>query len=469
MQIPDDALDQNVDSAEGQENVQEKQVSGQELSQDEIQNRLDRYDGFEELLGPLAENLNKFSPDAGAKKRRFLQDEDLVEERKELKDRLSAYLGFFDNPDVDNHKQIRSSAQDKLDTNEEIINENLANILKEARDVERTYRELEMFYRNAAPQKVQNLTLLNVHPEALLDADSNLVYNAVEKLVMDEARSVDQRKAFSLLVVPNLWKSKRPKDIIERFTKLSGDARLSFLTDFEDCDSVEEVLNERESKRWAGFTGPELHHSKLIMLANHLVLRGKHDDMDSDEDLRGSVAMAVAGKMYAEKISQPIMGEMNGSLSGSQGLAFRTVQDEVSDISEAGMNATMHAYDKDMVYDSCTAFDGAEYPLKRYPVVRTFDYVNRVLRHYLGKVTGQQLDRPKANFVRETVQDFLNQLVEQKIISAGKVSKFEWNSRVPDRIDVQIDIQPLWAVRTFVYALKAKDRDADSELKEVKD
>jgi len=244
---------------------------------------------------------------------------------------------------------------------------------------------------------------------------------------------------------------------------------LSFLTDFSDTESVEETLNERESKKWQGFTGPELHHSKLIMLANHLILRGKEDDLNEEDDLRGSVAMAVAGKMYAEKISQPIMGEMHGAVSGSQGLAFRTVQDEVTDLSEAGMNSMMNAYDKDIVYESCTAFDGAEYPLKRYPVVRTFDYVNRVLRHYLGKVTGQQLDRPKANFVRDTVQDFLNQLVEQKIISAGKVTHFDWNSRVPDRIDINVDIQPLWAVRTFVYALKAQDRKADSELKEVKD
>ncbi len=367
------------------------------------------------------------------------------------------------------HKQVKAAAQEKLDKNEDLINENLDNILYEAKDPERTYRELEMFFRNAAPQKVKNLTLLNVHPEALLDPDSNAVYNKIEKLIMDEARSVDQRKAYSMLVIPNLWRSKRPKDIIERYTKLSGDARMSFLTDFADCDSVEEALSEAESKKWQGFTGPELHHSKLIMLANHIIMRGKHEGMEEDEDMKGSVAMAVAGKMYAEKISQPIMGEMHGSLTGSQGLAYRTVQDEVTDLSEIGLNSTMHAYDKDMVYESCTAFDGAEYPLKRYPVVRTFDYVNRVLRHYLGKVTGQQLDRPKANFVRETIQDFLNQLVEQKIISSGKVSYFDWNHRVPDRIDVKIDIQPLWAVRTFVYALKAKDRSADSSLDEVKD
>ena len=462
MNIPEEELEQTSGAPEEQYS-QERAVEREVLSDDEIQDLLDRYDGFEELLAPLADNLKVFSPGAKSKKRRFLQDDDLTEDREELRDRLSAFLSFLEKDSIESHKQVRKLAQEKLDQNEELINDNLDSILDASRDLEQTYRELETFFRNAAPQKVKNLTLLNVNPEALLDADSNLVYSAVEKLLMDEALSVDQRKAYSLLVIPGLWKSKRAKDIIERYAKLAGSARLSFLTDFEDTESTEDAQDVWESRKWKGVTGPELFHSKLVLFANHMILRGKHDGMETDEDLKGSVAMAVAGKMYSEKISQPIMGEMNGSLSGSQGLAFRTTQPEVTDLGDLGLNSTMHAYDKDMVYNKCTAFDGAEKPLKDYAVVRTFDYVNRVLRHYLGKVTGQQLDRPKANFVRETIQDFLNQLTEQKIINAGKVSKFAWNPREPDRIDVQVDIQPLWAVKTFVYALKAKDRNVDIE------
>ncbi|MEM9834981.1 MAG: hypothetical protein AAF828_00680 [Bacteroidota bacterium] len=436
-----------------------------ELSPAEIQDQLDRYDGFEELLAPLADNLDKFSPEKKSKKRRYLQDDDLIDERRQLKERLEAYLSFLGDDQVENHKQIRNLAQEKLEKNEDLISENLAQIFDDCRDVERTYRELEMFFRNAAPTKVKNLTLVNAHPEVLTDADSNLLYNYVEKRISDESRNIDQTKAYSTLVIPNLWRSKQPKALIERYAKLAGDARVSFITDFEDVDSVEEALDEREAKRWAGFTGSELFHSKLVVMANHLVLRGKHEGVDEEDDeLRGSPAMAIAGKMYAEKISQPIMGEMHGSVTGSQGLAFRTVQDEVADLSDQGMNGMTHQYEKDMAYDSCTAFTGGEYALKRYPVVRTFDYVNRVLRHYLGKVTGQQLDRTKANQVRDTVQSFLDDLAEQKIINKGKVTYFDWNSKIPDRIDINIDITPLWAVRTFVYALKAKNKSVESEL-----
>lgn len=451
------------------ETLKEKAVQAPQLSAQSIQDTLDLYDGFEELLVPLADNLDLFTENSARRKNRFMQDEDLKEERKVLRDQLQAFVDAIGKKDIKDHKQVRAGAQDVLDNNEALINENLSNILEEAREIERTYREIELFFRNAAPTKVKNLKLLSVHPEVLVDPDSNLLYKAIEKLLTDQSRAVDQKQAYSILAIPNLWRSKQPKNLIERYAKLANEARISFLTDFADCDSVEEALKERTSKRWQGFVGSEAFHSKLVMFANHLVLRGVHEGVEEEDgELRGSPAMAVAGKMYAEKISQPIMGEMNGSISGTNGIAFHTVQDEIADLSEAGLNGMMHAYEKDMVYESCTAFDGAEYALKRYPVVRTFDYVNRVLRHYLGKVTGQQLDRAKSNLVRETIQDFLHQLSEQKIINKGKVTHFDWNSRVPDRIDVNIEIVPLWAVRTFVYALQAKNQEASSELKETK-
>ncbi len=448
-----------------QETLQKEQAI--KLSPEAIKDVLDKYDGFDELLSPLADNLDRFSPKNASKKKRFLDDEDTRTEKEEFRNRLLTYINFLGSPDANNHKQIRSGAQQKLDSNESLINKNLSTIMNEAKDLERTYRELDIYFKNVGAQKPKNLVLYNAHAETLVDPDSNLVYAAVEKRIQDESRAIDQKKAFSLLVIPNLWRSKSPKNLIERYSKLAGEARMSFLTDFADCDTLEEALKEKESKRWTGTIGPEIHHSKLIMFANHMVLRGKHNGVEEEGEMRGSPAMAVAGKMYAEKISQPIMGELNGSLTGGEGIAFRTVQDEVADLSDAGLNGLTHAYQKDMVYEACTAFDGAEYALKRYAVVRTFDYVNRVLRHYLGKVTGQALDRDRANLVRDTVQDFLDQLAEQKIITKGKVAYFDWNSRVPDRIDIDIQITPIWAVRTFVYALKAaKGSPATAELKE---
>jgi hypothetical protein len=423
---------------------------------------LDNYDGLEDLLSPLADDIDRFSGNA-KKKKKFLTDDSMNDERRQLRDRLKALEGLLGHAEVSNSKALRAVALDKLDKNEALIKQNLLKITDAARDLERTYRELETFFRNAQPQKVKNLTLLNVHREVLVDPDRNALYNDIETRLLAESRKVDQKKAYSMLVIPGLWESKQPKTLIERYAKLAGEANLSFLTDFEDADSAKEALKSRSNKKWQGITGSEAFHAKLILFANHLILRGKHEDLDEASELRGSPAMAVAGKMYAEKISQPVAGEKHGSVSGTQGLAFEVVQNEVGDFAEEGINSMMNAYEKDMAYEACTAFNGGEYGLKRYAVVRVFDYVNRVLRHFLGKVTHQQLDRSTSNRIRETIQEFLDVLTEQKIITKGRVNEFAWNPRQPDRIDVKIGIQPLWAVRTFVYALNAEKGSAKSE------
>ncbi|MGB0424294.1 MAG: hypothetical protein ACPGED_08225, partial [Flavobacteriales bacterium] len=193
MEFPEENIEQEGAALEQRE--KQGQAAAAQISEDEIADALERYDGFEELLGPLADNLEKFSPEKKGKKKRFLQDEDLTEERGELRDRLEAYVSFLNSESVSDHKSLKTNAQQKLDQNEELINDNVGAILNEARDLERTYRELETFFRNAAPQKTQNLKLLNVNSETLLDADANGVYNAVEKLILDESKSVDQRKA----------------------------------------------------------------------------------------------------------------------------------------------------------------------------------------------------------------------------------------------------------------------------------
>jgi hypothetical protein len=423
---------------------------------------LDEYDGFVDLLSPLADDLEVFGESA-KKKKKFLTDSSNEEERRQLRDRLTALSNLLGRSDVNNAQQLRAAALDKLENNELLIKQNQLKISEASRNLERTYRELETFFRNAQPQKVKNLTLLNIHRDVLTDPDRNALYNEIETRLLNESRKVDQKKAYSLLVIPGLWESKQPKTLIERYTKLAGEANLSFLTDFDDADSSKEALKSRSSKKWQGVTGSEAFHSKLILFANHLVLRGKHEDLGEEEELRGSPAMAVAGKMYAEKISQPVAGEKHGSVSGTQGLAFEVVQNEVGDFAKEGINSMMNAFEKDMAYEACTAFNGGEYGLKRYAVVRVFDYVNRVLRHFLGKVTHQQLDRTTSNRIRDTIQEFLDVLAEQKIITKGRVNEFAWNPRQPDRIDVKIGIQPLWAVRTFVYALNAEKGNANSE------
>ena len=68
-----------------QETLQKEQAI--KLSPEAIKDVLDKYDGFDELLSPLADNLDRFSPKNASKKKRFLDDEDTRTEKEELRNR----------------------------------------------------------------------------------------------------------------------------------------------------------------------------------------------------------------------------------------------------------------------------------------------------------------------------------------------------------------------------------------------
>ena len=59
MEFPEDELENTGASAEQREGS----AADQGLTDDKINDILDKYDGFEELLAPLADDLDKFKPE----------------------------------------------------------------------------------------------------------------------------------------------------------------------------------------------------------------------------------------------------------------------------------------------------------------------------------------------------------------------------------------------------------------------
>ena len=84
---------------------------------------LDEYDGFVDLLSPLADDLGVFGESA-KKKKKFLTDGGQEEERRQLRDRLTALSNLLGRSDVSNAQQLRAAALDKLDNNESLIKKN---------------------------------------------------------------------------------------------------------------------------------------------------------------------------------------------------------------------------------------------------------------------------------------------------------------------------------------------------------
>jgi Type VI secretion system, TssC, VipB len=419
--------------------------------------QLDAFDGIVSLVEPFAPDIERVVSERN--KKRFLEDEYAQEERLILKEQMLALARMLRK--AENANELRALAQDELNQNETVFNKNVNTILEAVRPLERSFRELEIYFQNAnaAKQKINNLTILPVNQDALLNHESDVVHDKINKLLMNEATNVDQTNAYSMLVIPTLWQAKKPKLLIERYMEMANNAKVCFLTDFEDAASAEEALEWKKSKKWGGekgLMGSEHKNSKLVMFVNHLKLRKAYtEEYGEQQDLHGSPAMAVAGKMYRTIISQPVAGKQNGEITGIDGFAFEVRLPEVNDFAEVSLNAMMNAYGKNMAYEQCTAFNGEPAELRRYAIVRVYDYVYRVMRHYLGERTHEALTYREMTQLGSTINEFIQELVKERVLESGEVTYCGFDEVQKDKVNIDIRLGPIQAVRTFEYRLQA--------------
>jgi hypothetical protein len=404
--------------------------------------------GYSALFKTIDDDLQYFGPEADEDTRNmFLEEFAFKEKRKELKALVSDLIDLVESSSEAG--EIQAKADEKINQVAKLRKKNLATIVEKTRLLEKSFRELDMFYKNAGPNNLKNVTILNVDRGQIKDPDDASITNKVMKILSDPHKRIDQDKVYSLMVIPGFLGEK----LIETYATIAHENKVLFLTDYKDFPSVESLEKYRESPEGEKIGGPQPEWSHAVVFGNWIRLREKYPDLPEKDGVFGSVAMAIAGKLYVTKISQPAAGVQFGQVKNSSGLRFRPNQLEVGMLSKLGINPMADFYQQDSPWEATTLFNGANLELKHYAVVRTIDWIDKSLKHFLGKYTFEQLDLNKANLVHRRLVKFLDDLAENKIIEKGQVTHFARNRDQPDRFDVDIKITPLWATRTIVYKI----------------
>ncbi|CAA9228738.1 MAG: hypothetical protein AVDCRST_MAG56-834 [uncultured Cytophagales bacterium] len=418
--------------------------------------------GYSALFKNIDDNLEYFAPEADEDTlNMFLEESAFRDKRRELRSLVSDLIelvGSSTDPG-----QVQARADEKMQRIAALRRKNLAAIVEKARPLEKSYRELDLFYKNAGPNTLKNVTLLNVDRQMVKDSDDESVTNKVRDILADPHLRIDQDQVYSLLAIPDFLGEK----LIQTYAGIADDNKVLFLTDYRDLPSVAAVEQYRKSEEGKRIGGPQKYWSHAVVFGNWIRMREKYPELAEKEGVFGSVAMAIAGKLYATKISQPAAGVQFGEVKSSSGIRFRPNQLEVGQLSKLGINPMADFYQQDSPWEATSLFDGANLELKHYAVVRTIDWIDKSLKHFLGKYTFELLDREKANVVHKRLVKFLDDLAENKIIEKGQLTHFARNRDQPDRFDINFKITPLWATRTFVYKIGvSKNETPQSEITE---
>lgn len=395
-----------------------------------------------ELRLPNLKHFGSEKEEAVEKREDWLEGEEFERSRTETKNKLKMLVEM-----LESSENVADGAAVQKQKVEELKDKNLSKILKKSRKLEKTWRELELFYTNAAEQEVRRLTVINTDVSKM---DESILVTALgQRLDEVNMKAIDQSKGYSFLVAPGYI----GQSLIEKLADVAYRNKILFLTDYKDEGSVDAVVEEANNPDRPKLGGNGKEWSRTVVFTNYALLRDKYDQ--ERRMLFGSPAAAVAGKLYSiDNIAQPIAGAQFGPLKGLKGIHFNVSQEQANVLDRENFNPLTNAFGELMPFNCVTLFKGDNVELRQYNVIRTLDYVDRVLKHFLNQYVFTSMEDPDIrNHVHRTIKNMLDRLVKLKILKSGRINHFAVSDESVERFDIKLEVIPMFVSRAIDYTI----------------
>ncbi|SFN27968.1 hypothetical protein SAMN05428949_2230 [Chitinophaga sp. YR627] len=425
---------------------------------------LAKFGGFDLLEGAI-EGVQNLNPDRKARRNIFLTENTKKGERDKLKKTLELWEKVL--TEAQDLPDMVSFCTEHSEQSERVLNNNLGEAVEATRELEQSYRNVALFFKNTESDKVKNVAFINVEQDQLKDLDNTRFIDAIHQELVSNYDRLDLRDNYSLLVIPGYLGSNK---VLEKWAKIAYENKTMLITDFSHLDAPDDVM---EMFELANLTGGEVHRSNVMMTCNWLVGRGKFDEINEQDNLYVPPSGALAGKVYKTLMSQVTAGKKFGGMNEVDGVKFELKKSEIAGLEKMGLIPMVKEYGKVMAFSAKTLFNGDNIGLQTYSVVRVFDYVTKVLMDFLNR-------RAFENFNANTRKDLMKQIIRfldsitgpDKLIEDFNVRRFEQDPIQKDRIHLNIHLKPYFPAKNFLIKMEGhKGEDAtewDTEYEQDK-
>jgi hypothetical protein len=450
-----------------QEQPEDLQAAASKQQPVSLQENIDilaKYGGFD-LLESAIEGVQNLNPERKARRNIFLTESTKKGERDKLKKTLELWEKVL--TEAQDLPDMVSFCTEHSEQAERVLNNNLSEAVEATRELEQSYRNVALFFKNTESDKVKNVAFINVELEQLKDLDNTRFIDAIQQELVSNYDRLDLRDNYSLLVIPGYLGSNK---VLEKWAKIAYENKTMLVTDFSHLDAPDDVM---EMFELANLTGGEVHRSNVMMTCNWLVGRGKFDEINEQDNLYVPPSGALAGKIYRTLMSQVTAGKKFGGMNEVDGVKFELKKSEIASLEKMGLIPMVKEYGKVMAFSAKTLFNGDNIGLQTYSVVRVFDYVTKVLMDFLNR-------RAFENFNANTRKDLMKQIIRfldsitgpDKLIEDFNVRKFEQDPIQKDRIHLNIHLKPYFPAKNFMIKMEGhKGEDAtewDTEYEQDK-
>jgi len=416
---------------------------------------LAKFGGFA-FLETAIDGIQNMNPERKARKKMFLYDEQKKNERRELANKIDLWIDLLTSSN--NIPSMVEKCESKVATVGQLLFKNQLAAVEAVRDLEKSYRAIQLFYKNTEEAKLSNITVVNAAMEQLTDLDNSRFIDYVAEELKQNYDRLDLRNNYGLLVLPGYLGSNM---VLDKWSKIANANKVMLFTDFADLDNPDDVVDLFTS---ADHAGGDTYKSNTVMCCNWLVGRPAYKELGEEDDLRVSPAAALAGKVYTTLMSQVTAGKKYGGLNEVDSVAFPLRKSEISQLESMGLVPMVNEYGKVMAFSAKTLFNGDNLGLQTYSVVRVFDYVTKVLFDFLNR-------RSFENWSGKTERDLRTQIVKfldgiqgpDKLIERSKIMRLEQDPNQKDRVYLDIHITPYFPAKSFVIKLDGTKGNDEAE------
>jgi hypothetical protein len=365
----------------------------------------------------------------------------------------------------DSYDATLQKMQGQIDTAEAMRDSLLEQIFKQIRPIERSYRQLMLFFENSKVpdgkvRKPVQIFVFNADTKAMKDVFSMNVA-AIENFCRKRNDNFNFRDDICNLVIPGHV----PQPVREKLEDIAHTWGMLLIGDIDDERSFRNVeRNFLPGGKYEFMKRPEDRAASDVVMMGYLQLRPKHwfeKEVDGGDDLYGPPSLVFAGAVArtddSQGLAQGPVGSRFGQVSGAEKCRIEPLIGEMEHISmERQLIPIIRDADNHLCFFGCRTLAEDPYGvLKFFTSYRILRYLERCCRHYLLQVAGQVLTR---DFMDEQIEKPLTRLLQEQV-DQGTIAGFQLNvdkdsnKRMQGICDITLEVMPTGPAETFVLKI----------------
>ncbi len=388
-----------------------------------------------------------------------------AETASQFLDRVANFSALLS--DSDNYAQALKKLDEAIAKAEKTRDEVLAQLYAKIRPLERSYRQLHLFFENAdvrdgAQRPPVEFFIFNADTKAITkDADSSTIV-ALDEFVQSRNDSFNFRQFICNLVVPGYV----PDNVRKRLEDIANQWGMLLIGDLKDEKSFRSLSDQfrTDGGAYEFLKRPEDKAAADVVVAGFVKLRDKHwferpDGNEDDADLFAPASMLFAGSLARTDrttgggIAQGPVGMIFGKI---RGVEKSRIEPRISQMEHLSMERQIVTIIRNEDNDLC--FVGsrsqAEDPkgvLKFFTSYRVLRYLERRIAVYLRRVAEQRLTR---DLVKEQVRNPIEEFLEDEK-KKGTIYNFSLDIDMDEDkfamgvLDIGLEVLPVGPAETF--------------------